>query len=232
MTQSDTAAGEWVAVPLADGTARYDWQPAEQPPSPDGTVGVWRLVPGEVDGFGSWAWFPTPAIAAASEQPFESAPAPRGRARLRWIAPVVVLVVVGMLFAFTRGAEQQERTGVSTMPTGQKQTGLLTAANAYTDALVAGNGDAAASYLDPKACQGRDLAGARQLAAFLSQKAPGATVRVTAVDVSGDDGNVTGYEFSSGVPQDVQAVIEQGYTSGGDFSWHLRGQKWVFDAEC
>lgn len=237
MTQTGTAAGEWVAVPLTDGTLRYDWLPAEQPPSPDGRPGVWRLVPGEIDGYGSWVFFPA-SPPPVTQQPIETQPrdgAPHGPTPVRRTALVLasLVVVAALIFVFTRGGGDAEQpTGISTLPLEEQERLLVNAATGYTGALLAGNGEAAAGYLDPKACQGKDRSGTRQLATFLSKKAPGATVKVTAVDVSGDNGNVTGYEFSADVPQEVRAVIEQGYTSGGEFSWHLRNGKWFFDAEC
>ena len=30
----------------------------------------------------------------------------------------------------------------------------------------------------------------------------------------------------------VKSAVAEGYTAGGDFSWHLRADKWVFDSEC
>jgi hypothetical protein len=50
-----TEAGRWIAVPLRDGSTRYDWLPDEQPPSPDGTPGRWHVV-GAPGGEGHWEW--------------------------------------------------------------------------------------------------------------------------------------------------------------------------------
>ncbi|MBA3742122.1 hypothetical protein [Sporichthya sp.] len=234
MTQSGTATGEWVPVRLADGSWRYDWQPAEQPPSPDGTSGVWRLVPGAVDGYGSWVWFPAPPPPGAHPAP-PMAPGGDLGAPLRSRRTAVAVglsVVLALVFFLMRDGGSDEPTGTSALPGGQKQSLLLTAATNYTSALVAGKGAEAAAFLDPQVCRANDREEVAELAAFFAKSAPGATVKVTSVDVNGDDGNVTGYEFSAGFPAEVRAVMDQGYTSGGEFAWHLRGEKWYFDAEC
>ena len=234
MTQSGTAVGEWVPVQLTDGSWRYDWQPAEQPPSPDGTVGAWRLVPGTVDGYGSWAWFPSAPPPAAHPAPLTE-PKPSLRAPLLsrpMTLAVGLLAVLALVFFLMRDGGSDAPTGTSALPEGQKQSLLLDAATGYTAALLAGKGAEAAGYLDPQACRANDREEVAELAAYFAKSAPGASVKVTSVDVVGDDGNVTDYEFSAGVPAEVQVVMDQGYTSGGEFSWHLRGEKWYFDAEC
>lgn len=53
-------AGHWVRVRFADGAQRVDWIPAEQPPSPDGTAGLWHVVPDPAGGSSRWEWHPRP----------------------------------------------------------------------------------------------------------------------------------------------------------------------------
>lgn len=63
--------GRWVEVRRADGIARTDWRPDEQPPSPDGSRGSWHVV--TADGEPSrWEWVPlavTPAPPAHASPP-------------------------------------------------------------------------------------------------------------------------------------------------------------------
>lgn len=271
MTTVGQATGQWVPVVLTDGTVRHDWMPEPQPPSPDGTPGVWRLVPGAVDGYGDWTWFPAyvaPAVyvepaqtqayaghaaagyavaagyAAPPVEPVAPAPVasspvaePPGKKSVlqskRALAVAGVVVVGLLLFLFTRGGNgTEQRVGTSTLSDSQKTSTLTVAANNYLAAMLAGNGAEAAKYLDPTVCANADKADLVQLATFLAKSAPGATGTVSGVEVNGDDGNVTGYNLPGAVPAEVRAAIEQGYTAGGDYSWHLRGDKWVFDSEC
>lgn len=233
MTTTGAAAGEWVPVQLVDGSWRHDWMPAEQPPSPDGTSGVWRLVPGSVDGYGSWVWFTTSPLPEAPEpvvQPGGGREAPP-RSRRTTLA-VGLLVILALVFFLLRDGGSEAPKGTSTLPLGTQRSLLLDAATAYTAVLVAGKGAEAAGYLDPTSCRANDREDLAELAAYFARAAPGGVVKVTSVEVIGDNGNVTGYEFSAGIPAELQAVINQGYTSGGESSWHLRDDKWYFDAEC
>lgn len=56
-----TPGGEWVAVPIPGGPDRWDFVPAEQPPSPDGGPGRWHVVGGSGTEVGTWEWFPATA---------------------------------------------------------------------------------------------------------------------------------------------------------------------------
>ncbi len=54
-----TMSGKWVQANLPDGSVRQDWVPADQPPSPDGSAGVWHVVektPGQPT---RWEWHAT-----------------------------------------------------------------------------------------------------------------------------------------------------------------------------
>ncbi len=54
-----SSAGTWVAVPIPGEPDRWDFVPAEQPPSPDGSAGMWHVVGGSGDEVGQWEWFPS-----------------------------------------------------------------------------------------------------------------------------------------------------------------------------
>ena len=56
-----TPGGEWVAVPIPGQPDRWDFVPAEQPPSPDGRPGTWHVVGGSGTEVGRWEWFPSAA---------------------------------------------------------------------------------------------------------------------------------------------------------------------------
>lgn len=69
-----TSGGQWIRVRFADGGQRLDWIPDEQPGSPDGTVGMWHVVPDPAGGESRWEWHPR--LAAAAVAPGGIAPAP------------------------------------------------------------------------------------------------------------------------------------------------------------
>lgn len=48
--------GRWADVAGSDGTVRQIWVPADQPPSPDGTVGEWHVVEDEPGQPTRWEW--------------------------------------------------------------------------------------------------------------------------------------------------------------------------------
>lgn len=72
-----TPGGQWVPVPIPGQPDRWDFVPAEQPPSPDGSPGTWHVVGGSGSEVGTWEWFPsTPAAASAPPPPPPPPPAP------------------------------------------------------------------------------------------------------------------------------------------------------------
>lgn len=87
--------GRWVEVTRPDGTARRDWRPDEQPPSPDGGEGSWHVVTGggEAD---RWEWMaapaPVPMPPAAWNSPLTQgmAPPPHGTATIAAPAPAAL----------------------------------------------------------------------------------------------------------------------------------------------
>lgn len=66
-----TSGGDWVAVPVPGQPERWDYVPAEQPASPDGSPGSWHVVGGSGAEVGTWEWFP-----AAPPAPPPPPPAP------------------------------------------------------------------------------------------------------------------------------------------------------------
>jgi hypothetical protein len=77
-----SSGGDWVAVPIPGQPDRWDWVPAEQPPSPDGTPGTWHVAGGTGPNAGTWEWFPAagapsaPPPSAAPPLPWETGSAP------------------------------------------------------------------------------------------------------------------------------------------------------------
>src|SRR4051812_30955692 len=68
-----SSGGDWVAVPIPGAPDRWDWVPAEQPPSPDGRPGKWHVAGGTGPQAGKWEWFP--AIGATPPPPAPPVPA-------------------------------------------------------------------------------------------------------------------------------------------------------------
>lgn len=64
-----TPGGQWVPVPIAGQPDRWDFVPAEQPPSPDGSPGTWHVVGGSGGEVGTWEWFPSAPAASAPTPP-------------------------------------------------------------------------------------------------------------------------------------------------------------------
>jgi hypothetical protein len=68
--------GEWVRVPIPGQPDRWDFVPAEQPPSPDDGPGTWHVVGGSGGEVGTWEWFPSAAAPPPSPPPVPAPSAP------------------------------------------------------------------------------------------------------------------------------------------------------------
>ena len=228
-----TATGQWFLGHAPDGSYRYEWRPEPQPPSPDSRPGVWHWLPGAGEGTGDWIWYPAaPPVDNPDESVTRLQKVSRPRKPVLIGAGAAAMVVLLLLLLTTRGGGSSERPGTSTLSDGDKKSTLVTTANSYMAALVSGKGAEAVTFLDRTRCTDIDRNNVKKLAQFLAQDAKGATVTVSSVEVDGDDGNVKDYTVSAGAPEAFRAAIEQGYTTGGEFSWHLQNNRWVFDSEC
>lgn len=82
-----TPGGHWVAV-----GDRQDWVPNDQPPSPDGTLGLWHVLT-DVGGGLRWEWHPAPAD---WREPDERTPR-LGKGLIVGVSTVVVLLTLGLI---------------------------------------------------------------------------------------------------------------------------------------
>lgn len=106
-----TPGGQWVPVPVPGQPDRWDFVPAEQPPSPDGGPGTWHVVGGSAGEVGTWEWFPSaaappppappppPAATAPTtplswdlDTPLPAPPPPVGAVAASWQTPPPVLM--------------------------------------------------------------------------------------------------------------------------------------------
>lgn len=86
--------GQWVAVHLPDGSVRQDWVPTAQPPSPDGSLGLWHVVTDQAEP--RWEWHPAPPAWTPTPAPQTSTAAIWA---LVWGIFALVVPCLGILFA-------------------------------------------------------------------------------------------------------------------------------------
>jgi hypothetical protein len=149
---------------------------------------------------------------------------------LRKLAPLAAVLALAGCGAVASANTSITPPAAGTRTPAAAPAGLLkSTADDYLSALLRGDGLGATAYLAPK-CTDDDKASLLIAASMVKTTANGATMTVTAVDVQGDRGAVTGYSYSANAPAALKRLVES--SGNGSHDWSYADGKWSLDASC
>ncbi len=113
-----------------------------------------------------------------------------------------------------------------------REKALMTAAQGYIDALLAGRLAGVLGYLDPKACDEEDETSYALTVGQISEVAEGAKMTITSVTVQGDRGGVRDYKLSDGAPDQLRRLVKASMAESKQYAWNYKDGEWYLAGPC
>lgn len=218
------AGGEWVTVVLADGSTRQDWVPDEQPDTGNAGPGRWHVV--TEGATHRWEWHPAPHLADEPALP----PVPR-----RWVREAVAVVLAAAaLFTLPlwRGPAREVAVGVAEkVGMADPRKDLHRTAQAYVDAFFSGKLQRVLTFQDPVTCTRQDHEDLMQGLLMVGNLLRGVSVRVDAVEVTGNTGRMVRFRLNDDAPPAARELFDSEGKEPDDTTFVRRDGKWFVRCE-